>query len=436
MRPSTISRILLSLRRYYASVCDAYLQRRDRLLRLALGMVCFIQGIGGADTYALNPTPVAPQAPASLAEKSTPYPTYVSILYDNVHSGLSPQETPTCSPIQQGQPIRFLEWSFKTQHPSYPHMTVGVFPAFEHVSPSVALMVNGQEIARFYDALGHNPIETPMTVRQHRAFCRTYHHAKTLATFLAALPPQAYRSPWQSDYPTHVLSSQALASKDVPQKPAQKVLRLTSYRVSVSPTASPKPMVLWQVSAYDVLSTHHGASVASETLETDVTRITQQHQLLAQWDSRLQKALDLPPLVKSVQPLPPPPHTTVQGLARKAVPHTAKGTTKPKPMGATKPTPIAQGLASYYNSQFAGRPMASGKPYNPKAMTIAHRHLPFGTTVKITNITNGKTCLAKVADRGPFHHSRIIDVSGAAAHTLGMIQQGIAKVMIEVVGKP
>lgn len=85
---------------------------------------------------------------------------------------------------------------------------------------------------------------------------------------------------------------------------------------------------------------------------------------------------------------------------------------------------IGSGTASYYGAKFHGRRTASGEKFDMHAMTAAHRTLPFGTLVEVTNPRNGKTVTVRINDRGPFHGNRILDVSRAAATKLGLIQRG------------
>ena len=91
------------------------------------------------------------------------------------------------------------------------------------------------------------------------------------------------------------------------------------------------------------------------------------------------------------------------------------------------------GEASYYGNQFAGNRTASGERFNPSALTAAHRTLPMGTKLRVTNKANGKSVIVRVNDRGPFLKSRIIDVSFAAAREIQMIRAGKAQVTIEIV---
>ncbi|MCJ8190826.1 septal ring lytic transglycosylase RlpA family protein [Sphingomicrobium aestuariivivum] len=99
-----------------------------------------------------------------------------------------------------------------------------------------------------------------------------------------------------------------------------------------------------------------------------------------------------------------------------------------------EPEPLPIVGASYYGRRFAGRPTASGEIFDPGQLTAAHRTLPFGTVVKVTNTHNGKSVTVRINDRGPFHKSRDIDLSRAAAEEIGLIQRGHGKVTIEPVG--
>jgi rare lipoprotein A len=90
------------------------------------------------------------------------------------------------------------------------------------------------------------------------------------------------------------------------------------------------------------------------------------------------------------------------------------------------------GSASFYASSLAGRRTASGVRYDPRAMVAAHRTLPFGTVVRVTNERNGRSVVVRVVDRGPFVRGRVIDLSRAAAEELDFIRRGHVNVTIEV----
>ena len=87
------------------------------------------------------------------------------------------------------------------------------------------------------------------------------------------------------------------------------------------------------------------------------------------------------------------------------------------------------GRASWYGSELKGHKTANGETYDPLALTCAHRTLPLGSWIKVTNLLNRRTLFLRVNDRGPFTDERIIDVSATAAHKLGFL--GLAKVRIE-----
>lgn len=89
-----------------------------------------------------------------------------------------------------------------------------------------------------------------------------------------------------------------------------------------------------------------------------------------------------------------------------------------------------EGTASYYGDKFHGRRTASGELHHQGEMTAAHRTLPFGTRVKVTNLKNKRSVVVTVNDRGPHKPGRIIDVSQAAARELGFMRQGLTRVRL------
>lgn len=93
----------------------------------------------------------------------------------------------------------------------------------------------------------------------------------------------------------------------------------------------------------------------------------------------------------------------------------------------------ATGKASYYANKFHGRKTASGEIYHKDRLTAAHRSLPFGTRLKVTNLSNGREVVVRVNDRGPYVKGRIIDVSYAAAKRLSMTGKGVVRVRVEQV---
>jgi rare lipoprotein A len=101
--------------------------------------------------------------------------------------------------------------------------------------------------------------------------------------------------------------------------------------------------------------------------------------------------------------------------------------------GKVRALSVQQGSASYYGDAFAGRPTASGSPYEPTGFTAAHRSLPFGTVLRVTR-EGGPSVYVIVTDRGPYGpRGRIVDLSRAAAERLGMLRAGVVKIKLEVV---
>lgn len=90
------------------------------------------------------------------------------------------------------------------------------------------------------------------------------------------------------------------------------------------------------------------------------------------------------------------------------------------------------GIASYYAHEFHGRTTASGETYDENELTAAHRTLPFGTRVRVTNLANQRSIVVRINDRGPFVEGRIVDVSYAAARRLDFIEAGLTSVRLEV----
>ncbi|MEC4803055.1 MAG: septal ring lytic transglycosylase RlpA family protein [Jaaginema sp. PMC 1079.18] len=94
-----------------------------------------------------------------------------------------------------------------------------------------------------------------------------------------------------------------------------------------------------------------------------------------------------------------------------------------------------RGMASWYGPGFHGRRSASGERFNQNALTAAHRTLPFGTQVRVTNLNNGQSTVVRINDRGPFSRGRVIDLSAAAARKIGMMGSGVAPVQLEILGR-
>jgi len=89
---------------------------------------------------------------------------------------------------------------------------------------------------------------------------------------------------------------------------------------------------------------------------------------------------------------------------------------------------LGGGEASYYGDELAGNPTASGERFDPGKLTAAHRTLPLGSRVRVTNPANGESVVVRINDRGPYHGNRVIDLSLAAAREIGLLSSGVGQV--------
>ncbi|MDJ0732041.1 MAG: septal ring lytic transglycosylase RlpA family protein [Crocosphaera sp.] len=94
-----------------------------------------------------------------------------------------------------------------------------------------------------------------------------------------------------------------------------------------------------------------------------------------------------------------------------------------------------KGMASWYGPGFHGRLTANGERYNQNGLTAAHKSLPFGTQVRVTNLNNGRSVIVRINDRGPYIHGRVIDLSKGAASVIGLVSSGVAPVQLEILGR-
>jgi rare lipoprotein A len=107
-------------------------------------------------------------------------------------------------------------------------------------------------------------------------------------------------------------------------------------------------------------------------------------------------------------------------------------TPAPAANGLLASASVAVGQASWYGPGFYGNRTASGEVFRRGTLTAAHRYLAFGTKVRVTNLSNGRSAVVRINDRGPFHGGRIIDLAHGAAQELGVTSSGIAQVKLEV----
>ncbi|SNT37220.1 rare lipoprotein A [Granulicella rosea] len=133
--------------------------------------------------------------------------------------------------------------------------------------------------------------------------------------------------------------------------------------------------------------------------------------------------------VVALPPLPPPPSSSPSAFAASVQTEFA---TQHHPLRAIQKFSSNLGLASWYGSVLDGHPTASGEIFDKDQLTACHRTLPFGTMVRVVDVTSGKSVVVKINDRGVLSPDRVIDLSSGAARELGILRAGIAKVRLEV----
>ncbi len=159
--------------------------------------------------------------------------------------------------------------------------------------------------------------------------------------------------------------------------------------------------------------------INTETLLPDTTKDPALDAL--QVTNRLRRLLGNAPPLKVIAGLPEAPKPLFVKQAQQVVAQAVK-------VGS-------RGMASWYGPGFNGRRSANGERYNQNGLTAAHRSLPFGTKVKVTNVRTGRSVVVRITDRGPHVRGRIIDLSAAAAQIVGVMQSGVAPVQLEVLGR-
>jgi rare lipoprotein A len=130
--------------------------------------------------------------------------------------------------------------------------------------------------------------------------------------------------------------------------------------------------------------------------------------------------------------LAPPARSQPASAPASAAPTAAAPSEPAAPAAAAPMVAAADGKVAHYGSKFAGRKTASGERFDPNALTMAHKTLPFGTMVRVTNLKNNKSVVVRVNDRGPSSPDRVGDVSTAAARKIGMLRSGVVDAKLEV----
>lgn len=109
------------------------------------------------------------------------------------------------------------------------------------------------------------------------------------------------------------------------------------------------------------------------------------------------------------------------------------GLPEPRRVAASPVAFRSSGMASWYGPGFHGNRSASGEIFDQNALTAAHRTLPFGTHVRVTNVQSGESVVVRINDRGPYSHGRVIDLSAGAARAIGLVRLGVAPVQLDVI---
>ena len=233
-------------------------------------------------------------------------------------------------------------------------------------------------------------------------------------TFLAASSSNAASMDTGFITPDQVISGEIATTPDHPLARAAAV----AYKINQLPPETAAELTLkWnsEAKAYWVMQGEEAiASIDAQHVLPDSTK---------NWDQdALQVTNRLRRLVGGAGPL------TMANIVPRPQPQT-----RANPTVAMRSTgQLQRGIASWYGPGFHGRRSASGERFNQNAMTAAHRTLPFGTQVRVTNLRTGATVVVRINDRGPFTRGRVIDLSRAAAGAIGMIGSGVAPVEVEV----
>ena len=127
--------------------------------------------------------------------------------------------------------------------------------------------------------------------------------------------------------------------------------------------------------------------------------------------------------------------TTQKDVSLMPLPDLPPSPVETKTDGSSKLIEVVQGAASWYGPGFYGRTTANGERFRKGTLTAAHRTLPFGTKVRVTNLSNGRSVVVRINDRGPFKYHRVIDLAHGAASQLRMMQAGEVPVKLEMLSR-
>jgi rare lipoprotein A len=199
---------------------------------------------------------------------------------------------------------------------------------------------------------------------------------------------------------------------------ATKINQLITDKVDASQIT-----VSWKAASYIIKV--NGEELVE--IDGDTTRLPDTTNNLSQdalqATNRLRRLIDVAHALNQINNIPLPPQEPIKQ------PQQVKKPPQQNTGGEVQAT--SKGMASYYSYE-GGNRTATGERFNPQGFTAAHRSLPFGTLVRVTNTGNGRSVVVRINDRGPFIRGRLIDLSLGAARELGMISSGVAAVKIEI----
>ncbi len=176
--------------------------------------------------------------------------------------------------------------------------------------------------------------------------------------------------------------------------------------------------------SYDKTSKYYQVKVGDQVLVSLDKSTTLPAPTRKASQNALQMANRLRRLLGEAPPLAALPKSSAQGITDQVFsPSTSKSSANKR---------IKSGVASWYGPGFHGRRTANGERFNQNALTAAHRSLPFGTRVLVTNLRTGQSIVVRINDRGPFSHGRVIDLSAAAARQIGVHSRGVAPVALDI----
>ncbi|WP_009634121.1 septal ring lytic transglycosylase RlpA family protein [Synechocystis sp. PCC 7509] len=272
-------------------------------------------------------------------------------------------------------------------------------------------------------------IQSHQDIGSNRQAATIYIHNLPILTFLSAKPQvtsstKSIHSSQEVKVATTEKSKVANIAQSLPDSPSP-VWRATRVaaklnQINLASLETEEIGVSWKSkNRYAVkINGEELVEINSETLLPDTTKDPARDAL--QVTNRLRRLLVNGPPLNTIAGIPQPKPQIIK-QAKQVIAQAVK-------VGS-------HGMASWYGPGFNGRRSANGERYNQNGLTAAHRSLPFGTKVRVTNVRTGRSVVVRITDRGPHVRGRIIDLSAAAARIVGVMQSGVAPVRLEIMGR-